>query len=153
MPRWCQWAALAQKGRWTPSSYQELLFQLLGAGWLVLQDPACEGVSRCAQEVQGDLPGCAHGADGLHGPQGPHVQHQSHAGAPPADRQPALGERRDSAPLTAVTVTGQVGGGLSRAPDQGPVSPRAQATSPPFPLLSQNRWPWTQLLSPAAHLS
>lgn len=35
----------------TPSSYQEFLFQLLGAGRLVLQGPAGEGVSGCAQEV------------------------------------------------------------------------------------------------------
>lgn len=35
----------------TLSSYQEFLFQLLGAGWLVLQGPAGEGVSSCAQKV------------------------------------------------------------------------------------------------------
>lgn len=68
----------------TPSSYQEFLLQLFGAGRLVLQGPAGEGVSSRAQKVQGDLPGRVHRANGLHGPQGPHIQHQSHVGAPPA---------------------------------------------------------------------
>lgn len=35
----------------TPSSYQEFLLQLLGAGWLMLQGPAGKGMSSCAQEV------------------------------------------------------------------------------------------------------
>lgn len=40
---------LMQKG--PPSSYQEFLLQLLGAGWLVLQGPSGQGVSSCAQKV------------------------------------------------------------------------------------------------------
>lgn len=52
---WCQLAVSDSEGRMdaeeTPSSYQEFLFQLLGAGWLVLQGPAGEGVSSCAQKV------------------------------------------------------------------------------------------------------
>lgn len=44
----------------TPSSYQKFFLQLLGAGRLVLQGPAAEGVSGRAQEVQADLPWCVH---------------------------------------------------------------------------------------------
>lgn len=86
VPGWTVPAGRLRVGRaeWAPRSYHELLLQLLGAGRLVLQGPAGEGAPRGAQEVQGDLPGRAHRADGLHGAQGLHVQHECYAGAPPA---------------------------------------------------------------------
>lgn len=52
---WCPLAVSDSEGQSgserTPSSYQEFLFQLLGAGWLMLQGPAGEWVSSCAQKV------------------------------------------------------------------------------------------------------
>ena len=67
-----------------PRSHQEFLFQLRGAGRAALQGLPAERAPGRAQEVQRDLLGRAHGTDGLHSPQGPHVQHQGHAGAAPA---------------------------------------------------------------------
>ena len=66
---------LIQKGSDSggPCSHQELLLQLCGTGRLVLQGLPAEGAPGRAQEVQRDLLGRAHGADGLHSPQGPHV--------------------------------------------------------------------------------
>lgn len=87
---WCWLATSDSEGQddleGTPRSYHEFLLQLSGAGWLVLQGPACKGVPSRAQKVESGFPGCVHRADGLHGPEGPHIQHQSYVGAPPVGR-------------------------------------------------------------------
>lgn len=133
---------LIQKGSDSggPCSHQEFLFQLCGTGWPVLQGLPAEGPPGGAQEVQRDLLGRAHGADGLHSPQGPHVQHQGHIGATPTAET-----ARSASTVTAVPAP-LTAGSLS------PPDPEAQAPGTPAP-----HWParrlQTQLLPPAAPIS
>lgn len=133
---------LIQKGSDSggPCSHQELLLQLCGTGRLVLQGLPAEGAPGRAQEVQRDLLGRAHGADGLHSPQGPHVQHQGHIGAAPT------AETARSASTVTAVLAPLAAGSLS------PLDPEAQAPGTPAP-----HWParrlQTQLLPPAAPIS
>lgn len=124
------------RAEWGPRSYHELLFQLLGAGRLVLQGPAGEGAPGGAQEVQGDLPGRVHGADGLHGAQGLHVQHEGHARAPPAGTDSrAGGVHSASRALPSARARGPGNSGarpLRWVPPPSPTAgrPRAQLLAP-----------------------